>query len=304
MIPEEAPVLSIVIPIFNRAEFLHTTLESIRSQSFKQWECILVDDFSTDDAALVCKQFALDDPRFVFLQNSHKKGAPGARNTGILSVRSPWVILFDSDNFLHPDALKTFYTSLTEKNCDVLTCFAQVLDETGNRVSQFHWKCNGTIRQELLTGKCYVDNNLALIRTSLLLEIGLTDEDCPAYQEWDTHIRLSSFATYATIELELVDYVQTKGSISSNQHRSVMGFLYVLEKHQLAFAEYPDAHRAFGLELLETAQLTKDVGLITQVTTSLNDAIVDFGKYVQSQRRRGQINAVKHRLKTLFKRPD
>lgn len=298
-----SPEISIVIPVYNREYVLPDTLESIQKQQFTNWECILVDDHSTDQSQAVCLELTVNDPRFIFLVNQCSKGAPGARNTGILAAKAPFVLLFDSDNLLHADALESLQKSITENNCDVHTCFAQVLNDKGERVSQFHWKCEGNILKDLLTGKSYVDNNLALIRTALLREIGLTDEACPSYQEWDTHIRLSARARYVTIERELVDYIQTQGSISSDQHKSVRGFLYVLEKHREAFSKYPEAHRAFGLELLQTAELIKDARLIAEVHQSLSAAIPQFEKYVRSQKRSAQINGFKHRLKMLFKRP-
>lgn len=226
------PFLSIVIPVFNRAETLPKTLDTIRSQSLTNWECILVDDFSKDHAPEVCARYAEEDDRFIFLKNTRKKGAPGARNTGILAARSSWVLLFDSDNFLRPNALSKWAEALEENTSDVLVCYARVVNSDGEQIGKFHWDCEGDISNDLVDGTCYVDNNLAFIRTKLLKEIGLTDENCPSYQEWDTHLRLSKIARYHTLPLELVDYLRnTDDGISSNPALSAEGYDYVILKH-------------------------------------------------------------------------
>jgi hypothetical protein len=82
-----------------------------------------------------------------------------------------------------------------------------------------------------MTGASYVDNSSAVIRKRCLEEIGYLDEDCPAFQEWDTHLRLSRTAQYYTIQEHLVRYYAgASDSISSDGKKDVKGYIFILGK--------------------------------------------------------------------------
>ena len=227
-------MISIVIPSYNRAYIIGRALDSISQQTFSDWECIVADDYSTDETESVVSSYAETDPRFHFLKNNRSKGAQGARNTGILAAKGDWVVLFDSDNIMHPDFLDKCYQKQKDTNCDVVNTWSRVIDtNTMNQVSSFSWVNNGFIHNNLLTGKCYVDNSSTMIRKSLLLDIDLLSEDCPAFQEWDTHIRLSCVAEYSTILDYLVDYiVGGSDAISSSRIKDIKGYSYILSKYK------------------------------------------------------------------------
>lgn len=300
---DSTPEISVIIPVFNREESISHTLNTIQHQTFTHWECLLVDDQSTDGVQEICRAYASQDPRFKCLENLRKKGAPGARNTGILSARSPYVLLFDSDNFLHPDALEKLLHAMRGNVTDIVTCFAAVIDSKGNQVSRFHWKCSKIMRKDLLTGKSYVDNNLALIRRSLFDITGLTDEDCPSYQEWDTHIRLSEHARYFTVEEELVDYVRgDKDTISGDPVKSVRGFSYVLKKHSGLFGAYPVEFHQLGSQLYEMVLATQNPDLRAEIHSELITLLPDFDTYRKKEKRQARLNGFKHRIKRIFRK--
>ena len=77
------PKISIIIPAYNREKVISKTLEAILSQTFEDWECLVVDDHSKDATRESIMQFVAKDSRFVFLENERTKGACGARNTGL-----------------------------------------------------------------------------------------------------------------------------------------------------------------------------------------------------------------------------
>ena len=225
-------MISIIIPTYNRATIIPKALDSILNQTYKDWECIVVDDHSTDDTKQVIEEYIAKDSRFHYLVNNRKKGAQGARNTGLYSCNSEWVYFFDSDNKLHPNCLEELASNINE-NVDVVQCFSQVLSvDTQELKRLFDWKNYGNIHKELLFAHTYTDFNQAIIRRSKLLEISGLDEDCPCMQEWETHIRLSKNAIYTTVEQVLVDYfVGAKDAISTNPKRDVVGKTYVLSKN-------------------------------------------------------------------------
>lgn len=254
-------MVSVVIPTYNRASIIVKTLESIKKQTLNDWECLVVDDGSSDNTQEVVEEYARKDARFHFLRNQHTKGAPGARNTGIENASGDSVILFDSDNRMHADCLEKMNACL-EEGYDVCTCWSNVIDcDTEESVGAFKWICEGYIHDNLLEGKCYADNNSSLIKRSLLLEYPL-DENVPAYQEWDTHIRISTKARYVTCREMLVDYLKGGAdAISSNNNKAILGYLYILSRykdewineHQKSFVKYS----SFLLRLIRKEQKSK-----------------------------------------------
>lgn len=292
--------LSIIIPIFNRATILDSTLQSIIIQE-GNWECILVDDHSTENVAKICKKYTDLDPRFKYTLNKRTKGAPGARNTGVEIAKGEYIYFFDSDNLLHENALKTIEQSLVSTSCDALVFYGRVVDEEGKKINQFHWKSNGQIQQALITGETYVDNNLSVIKKECLKEIGFTDEMVPSYQEWDTHIRLSAKCTYHTLEEELIDYIKWESNtISSNVERSIEGFLYVLEKHASLFKQKESAFLSFCMQIEELSkQLTdpaKKTAVMSRITALLPTYSQKVKMYQFKNRYRILIELVKRKL--------
>lgn len=80
--------LSVIIPTYNRANTIGRTIESFIAQGFKDWEMIVVDDHSTDNTKEVIDDYNRSDNRIHYLLNERKKGAQGARNTGILHAQA------------------------------------------------------------------------------------------------------------------------------------------------------------------------------------------------------------------------
>lgn len=239
--------ISIIIPSYNRAQLIKGTLKSIILQSSSEWECIVVDDFSTDDTKDIVLELGKQDKRISYYLNSHKKGAQGARNTGLDHAKFDWVLFFDSDNKMHQDFVETMLFTLDKsKEADVIACCSDIIDvDKGITGRIMNPRCNGNIHNNLFLGKSYVDFNQAIIRKKMLSEIGGLDEDCPSMQEWDTHIRLSKKAQYCMIDRRLIDYyIGGNDAISSNKKREVIGRLYILKKH---LQEWKSRQRAFSI---------------------------------------------------------
>lgn len=94
---------------YNRSQLISESLDSILNQSYKNWECLIVDDESQDDTHGVVKSYLDKDLRFKYLKRSedHKKGLPGCRNYGLEKASGDYVIFFDDDDIVHPQNLST-----------------------------------------------------------------------------------------------------------------------------------------------------------------------------------------------------
>lgn len=118
------PKISIIIPVFNSEKFLAATLDSLKSQLFLSWECILVDDGSSDDSLAIAARYAEGDPRFRSFKRPEKrfKGASSCRNFGKSMASGKYIQFFDSDDLMHPDHLSKKMAALEDTNADVVVC--------------------------------------------------------------------------------------------------------------------------------------------------------------------------------------
>jgi GT2 family glycosyltransferase len=100
------PRITIVVPLYNDAWFIGAALASLQAQTLKEWECIVVDDGSTDDGIDVALAFANKDKRFRLLRHDRNRGLAASRNTGVAAARSPYVTFLDSDDYIYSDGLR------------------------------------------------------------------------------------------------------------------------------------------------------------------------------------------------------
>lgn len=105
---------------FNRAHFISAALLSIQAQTHIDFECIIIDDGSTDDSEAVIKTVIYGDPRFRYFKRTknYKKGLPGCRNFGLDLAVGSYIIFFDDDDIVHPDNLKICLRAFREDNID------------------------------------------------------------------------------------------------------------------------------------------------------------------------------------------
>ena len=101
----EDKMVSIIIPVYNQEKFLVETLNSVLNQTFSNWECILVNDGSTDNSVAVLQPFLTHDNRFHFI-NSENRGVSNARNLALQQVKGDYVLFLDGDDLIHPEKIQ------------------------------------------------------------------------------------------------------------------------------------------------------------------------------------------------------
>ena len=129
---EQSPYVSIVTPCYNAGKYIKETIESVISQSFTDWEMLIVDDCSTDNSAEIVKGYEANDSRVHYLCTPHNTGAPAIpRNLGIDNARGRFVALLDADDVWHPDKLKEQITLMHNKPCRICYTDGEMMNEEG-----------------------------------------------------------------------------------------------------------------------------------------------------------------------------
>lgn len=226
--------VTIVIPSYNRAHTIARTLDSFIAQTYANWKVFVVDDFSTDNTKDVVLEYVKKDSRISYMINERKKGAPGARNTGLLHANTDWVCFFDSDDYAYSYFLKKMMP-LAIDDCDVVTCDAYMVHLDGRPTKRANFGGEGNVEYDIMTENIYI-GNVTIIRKNKLIEIGLLDEDCQAYQELDTHLRLSSICNYKLINEPLFEwYCGDKDTITIKKKLNHNAKCYVIWHNRKRF---------------------------------------------------------------------
>ena len=115
---ESKALISIIVPIYNVEKYLRQCLDSIRDQSYQNFECLLINDGSPDNSADICKEYVSKDPRFRYIEKEHG-GVSSARNLGLEHSKGEYITFIDSDDWVDSDYLEVLYKSLTDEKADV-----------------------------------------------------------------------------------------------------------------------------------------------------------------------------------------
>ena len=124
-----AMLLSVVVPVYNVARCIHRGYESLKTQTFNEFELIFVDDGSTDGGGLLCDELAASDGRIRVIHQKNS-GAGGARNAGIEAARGEYIVFFDIDDALHPDAFLVISRHLVQYHPEIMIFGYNEIDST------------------------------------------------------------------------------------------------------------------------------------------------------------------------------
>lgn len=182
-------MINVIIPTFNRAEHLRDAIQSVVSQTYSEFELIVVDDGSTDNTEKIVRSF--NDERIHYIKQDNR-GVSAARNTGIAKARGELIAFLDSDDRWEPGKLKT-QKAFFDSNPDAHICQTEeTWIRNGVRVNpkKKHAKPSGWIFKECLP-LCCVSPSAVMMRRKVFETIGVFDESLPACEDYDLWLRAS-----------------------------------------------------------------------------------------------------------------
>ena len=169
-----SPAISVIVPIYNMEKLMRKCLDSILAQSFHDYECLLIDDGSTDSSPAICDEYAIKDSRFKAFHKSNG-GLSDARNYGIEYAQGNYTIFFDPDDWVDENCLQDMYTKAQETGADMVMCDLYYND----KYRQTYCKQEPTslnhhdVLKDLITDKIYGFTVTKLIRHSLYQQYNL-----------------------------------------------------------------------------------------------------------------------------------
>ena len=137
------PLISVVTPCYNSSAYIAQTIESVLSQSYTDWEMIIVDDHSTDQSAAIVKSYSDKDDRIVLLSTDRNTGSPAIpRNIGIENSKGKYIALLDADDIWYPNKLAEQIALMESKPCRITYTNGVMMNEGGTvirRMKKAEW---------------------------------------------------------------------------------------------------------------------------------------------------------------------
>lgn len=229
---------SVIIPVHNRAEVVERTLRSVASQTYSQFELILVDNASTDHSLQVLEDFASGHSSMhITVAVEPKPGACAARNRGLAMASGEWVAFFDSDDVMHPTLLESYAQCISacQGNADIVMAGGRIIAPDGHVERQmplFTTDCIGhQLLHSMLSTQCYA------VRRSTIEAVGGWDEALPRWQDYELGARLLLGGARITAVPEVLIDVMMSGEASitgtsfSRQHEQLEHVLDLVTRH-------------------------------------------------------------------------
>lgn len=130
------PAISVIVPVYNIEKYISRCIESIKKQSFEDFELLLIDDGSTDRSGEICDNFAKNDKQIkVFHKNN--EGVSSARNLGIQKSEGYLITFVDGDDWIHEQYLECLYLGIQQSNSDIVICGGKEIDEQDNVIRTY-----------------------------------------------------------------------------------------------------------------------------------------------------------------------
>jgi len=241
------PLVSVIIPNYNHAQYVGDAIRSVLAQEYVHYEIIVVDDGSTDNSREVLSTFG-DQIQCIYQKNA---GLSAARNTGIKASKGALVGVLDADDMYESHYLSTLVSALQENfDADGIYCGYQFVDHTNNLLPQVESRPvePDKLYEALLDGNFFVPESIFL-RRAVYENVGLFDEALQACEDWDVWLRTAKKYRIIHSARILTRHRVLPGSMSTDPLRMLNNRLAVLKKH---VGEEPDTsgsstrHRSYG----------------------------------------------------------
>ncbi|WP_340104025.1 glycosyltransferase family 2 protein [Rhodohalobacter sp. 8-1] len=235
------PLVSIIIPTYNRPELLRRAIKSALDQTYPNIEVIVVDDHSDNDLEQLQKEF----PTVSFFRNSENRGGCFSRNRGIEKSTGEFINLLDDDDELMSEKIELQVMKFDDSSVANLGFVTAHVDDvrSGKKLIKRN-EVKGDIHRQLLAGYAVSGIESLLIKKDALLEIEGFDNKLQSSQEYDLMIRLSEKYNVDYVDQILSRENRSTDQISLNFDKKIQGAKYLFKKHDKRYREIGPLFRA------------------------------------------------------------
>lgn len=213
-----APAVTVLMAVHNGLPYLAEALDSVLSQTFSDFEFLIIDDGSSDGSSELLHRYARRDPRIRVIKNPHR-GFVASLNQGLDLATAPLVARFDADDVCLPHRLALQVEYLRQHpECVLVGGFVELIDHKGRAIRTLRPPIDhDAIDARHLAGHTSIPHPVALFRLDAVRKVGRYDPRFSAGQDLDLWLRLAEVGTLHNLPLPLIKYRQHRHSISSTR---------------------------------------------------------------------------------------
>lgn len=224
-------LISIIVPTYNRARTLKSSIDSLTSQTYDNIEIIIVDDGSTDNTQKLVS--SIDDSRIRYIKLDKNRGACYARNVGIKASLGKYIMFNDSDDIFDSRKVEIQYRNIIEKESDMDFCKLRIHSDDTIIEIPSEYQLDDINKNGLVTELCkanFISTQSFIVKKSILEEY-LFDESLPRFQDYDLMLRMVPHIKVTFTNEFLADLYQQVDSISRSNVRlsKAIGIMYAKE---------------------------------------------------------------------------
>jgi glycosyltransferase involved in cell wall biosynthesis len=232
---EAMPLVSVVLPVYNRAGCIQQSIKSVLRQTYQNLEIIVVDDGSTDQTIEKIK--ALSDLRIRVISLPNNKGANAARNVGINAAKGHWIAFQDSDDEWEPHKLQKQVSACHAQQS--LVSFSGLIRHINDRVQlvpkpQYRIQPATANRLHEVLSASFISNQTLLVHRDVFSTVGGYDESLQRLQDWELSIRIAEIFPITYVNEPLVAAYVLPDSIT-NKESICTATQHIIEKHSQLF---------------------------------------------------------------------
>lgn len=217
------PLVSVILPSFNRAQLISQSIWSVLQQTYSNLELIVVDDASTDRTSEVVHE--ISDDRIRVIRNTQNIGQAASENRGVAEANGELIAFIDSDDLWHKDKLEIQVKELqlAPDNVGVVYCFS-AKEPTARFQSANQYSQRRRTFHSLLSNRLKITTSQILVRKRCLVSIGGWDESLPSLIDYDLCLRLSRLYDFRAVQGGLVTSIEHNlGRVSDSEQARIKG---------------------------------------------------------------------------------
>jgi len=243
------PLVSIITPVYNGEKYLAQTIESALTQSYSNFELIIVNDGSFDQSDLIIEKYLVADPRIYYIQQTNA-GVASARNTAIKRAKGKYISFLDQDDLWHKNKLDIQVAALEQDNNFAFVYSRQkIIDGSGMPVN-LDWSTGATsycFKELFLRNKITILT--VLLRKSIIDEVGLFNEKLAGTDDYEMWLRITLKYPIHFLDQILGSYRVHETNVS---HDAFKMTIRDLETINIILSEHVEAYKLVSKEIIKS----------------------------------------------------
>lgn len=233
------PKISVLMSVYNGEHYLREAVESILSQTFTDFEFLIVDDCSIDNSLSILREYGGKDKRIRIITNEFNIGLTKNLNKLIKASKGEYIARFDCDDISLPDRFKEQVKYLDEhKNCGAISSWADIIDNQGKYLRTVKYPTrDNELRKALIRYNPFFHSGLMVPR-KILDDVGFYDESWRFAQDYELYFRIAKKYELRNIPRVLLQYREIHGSITDSKNKKQVGFVLKAKRKAIHDGQY------------------------------------------------------------------